>query len=89
MTRVEIYTKNYCPFCARAKTLFDRKNVSYQEIDVTVDPSLQVEMQNRTQRRTVPQIVIDGVHGGGSDDLIEAERSGELDHLLTGQAVAA
>jgi glutaredoxin 3 len=89
MTRVEIYTKNYCPFCARAKALLDRKNIGYEEIDVTVDPSLQVEMQKRSQRRTVPQIFIDGVHVGGSDDLIEAERSGALDRLLAGQATAA
>jgi glutaredoxin 3 len=89
MTRVEIYTKNYCPFCARAKALLDRKNIGYEEIDVTVNPSLQVEMQKRSQRRTVPQIFIDGVHVGGSDDLIEAERSGALDRLLAGQATAA
>ena len=89
MTRVEIYAKNYCPFCARAKALLDRKNIGYEEIDVTVDPSLQVEMQKRSQRRTVPQIFIDGVHVGGSDDLIEAERSGALDRLLAGQATAA
>lgn len=89
MTRVEIYTKNYCPYCARAKTLLDRKNVGYAEIDVTVDRSLQVEMQKRSQRRTVPQIFIDGVHVGGSDDLIEAERSGELDRLLSVQTTAA
>jgi glutaredoxin 3 len=89
MPRIEIYTKNYCPHCTRAKALLDRKNVGYEEIEVTFDPSLQVQMQKRSQRRTVPQIFIDGVHVGGSDDLIEAERSGELDRLLTRQATAA
>jgi glutaredoxin 3 len=89
MTRVKIYTKNYCPFCARAKALLDHKNIGYEEIDVTVDLSLQAEMQKRSQRKTVPQIFIDGVHVGGSDDLIEAERSGELDRLLGRQATAA
>jgi glutaredoxin 3 len=89
MPRIEIYTKNYCPYCTRAKALLDRKNVGYEEIEVTFDPSLQVQMQKRSQRRTVPQIFIDGVHVGGSDDLIEAERSGELDRLLTRQATAA
>jgi glutaredoxin 3 len=47
-------------------------------------------MEERSQRRTVPQIFIDGVHVGGCDDLFAAERSGELDRLLgIGAAEAA
>ncbi len=82
MNEVTIYTKNYCPYCTRAKALLDRKGVAYTDIDVTFDVALQNEMIERSGRRTVPQVFIGDVHVGGSDDLIDAERSGELDGLL-------
>ena len=82
MNEVTIYTKNYCPYCTRAKALLDRKGVAYTDIDVTFDTALQEEMIERSGRRTVPQVFIGDVHVGGSDDLIDAERSGELDGLL-------
>ena len=50
MTDVTIYTTNYCPFCARAKALLDREQVTYNEIDVTYDPALRAEMQSAWNR---------------------------------------
>ena len=82
MNEVTIYTKFYCPYCTRAKALLDRKGVAYHEIEVAHDPALQAEMQERSQRRTVPQIFFGDLHIGGSDDLLALERSGELDRLL-------
>lgn len=82
MNRVEIYTKDYCPFCERAKRLLSRKGVEFEEFDVTHDIAGQQEMIERSGRRTVPQIFIDGVHIGGSDDLVDSDRSGALDRLL-------
>ena len=88
MTEVTIYTKFYCPYCTRAKALLDRKGVPYTEIEVAHDPALQAEMQERSQRRTVPQIFFGDLHIGGSDDLLELERSGDLDRLLDERAAA-
>ncbi len=85
MAKVEIYTKNWCPFSARAKELLDRKGVPYVEIDVTTDSIKELEMVNRSARHTVPQIFIDDYHLGGSDDLVRAEDSGRLDWLLSGR----
>lgn len=85
MTRVEIYTKSWCGFSARAKDDLNRKGVAYEEIDVTTDSIREQEMVNRSGRHTVPQIFIDGYHVGGSDDLLAAETSGLLDRLLSGQ----
>ena len=82
MANVQIYTKSWCPYCARAKAHLDRKGVSYTELDVTSDPALEAEMVTRSQRRSVPQVFIDGYHIGGSDDLVEADRNGLLDRLL-------
>ena len=40
-------------------------------------------MVQKSGRRTVPQIWIDGRHVGGSDELHDLEHSGELDQLLS------
>ncbi len=83
MSRIEVYSSLWCPFCSRAKALLDRKGVEYREIDVDRDPNLRQQMMQRAGgRRTVPQIFVDGRHVGGSDDLAALERAGELDALL-------
>ena len=85
MAKVEIYTKNWCPFCARAKEHPDRQGVPYVEIDVTTESIRELEMVNRSARHTVPQIFVDDYHLGGSDALVRAENNGRLDWLLAGQ----
>ncbi len=88
MNQVTIYTKNYCPYCKRAKALLDRKGVTYDEIDVTYDERLQAEMMERSQRRTVPQIFFGDQHIGGNDDLVALDQSGELDRQIAESAAA-
>jgi glutaredoxin 3 len=81
--RVLIYTKRTCPYCVRAKELFNSKSISFQEIDITDDPSLRSEMIKKANgRTTVPQIFIGGQHIGGCDDLLALEKNGKLDGLL-------
>ena len=81
--RIEIYTQWGCPYCHRAKALLDGKGVTYEEIDVTMDKTRREEMVARkSDARTVPQIFIDDVPVGGSDDLAALDRSGQLDILL-------
>jgi len=82
MSKVQIYTTNWCPYCNAAKALLDDKQVAYEEIDVT-DPDLRAEMMQRAHgRRTVPQIFIGDTHVGGYDDLSALDRRGKLDPLL-------
>ena len=82
MSKVQIYTTNWCPYCNAAKALLDDKQVAYEEIDVT-DPDLRAEMMQRAHgRRTVPQIFIGETHVGGYDDLSALDRRGKLDPLL-------
>ena len=89
MTEVTLYTKDYCGFCHRAKALLSAKEVAYTEIDVTDDLNGQAEMTERSGRRSVPQIFIEGRHVGGFDDLAALEAAGELDSLLGRPAVAS
>ena len=82
MSNLEIYSKEWCPYCAKAKALLAAKGVDYTEIDVTSDLEREREMVERSQRRTVPQIFIDGDSIGGYDDLAHLNATGELDRLL-------
>lgn len=71
MNNVVIYSKDYCPYCRSAKRLLTNKGFTYTEYDIGVDDKKLVEMLNRSQRRTVPQIFIDDEHIGGCDDLYD------------------
>ena len=85
MAKVEIYTKAFCGYCARAKALLDAKGVDYEEHDLTMGGPKRQEMAARAPgSSTVPQIFIGGKHVGGSDDLAALERAGKLDPLLAG-----
>lgn len=82
MANVEIYTTAVCPYCVRAKQLLDRKKVSYTEIRVDTDEQKREEMIAKSQRKSVPQIFINGQSIGGCDDLYALESSHRLDELL-------
>ncbi|HYG89793.1 MAG TPA: glutaredoxin 3 [Azospirillum sp.] len=83
MADVVIYTTPFCPYCSRAKRLLDSKGVTYEEIDLYVNPGRREEMIQRAGgRTTVPQIFIDGEPYGGSDDIHAMDRAGKLDPVL-------
>lgn len=83
MAVVELYTTMFCPYCARARALLERKGVPYSEIDILEEPERRSEMIRRAGGRTsVPQIFINGEHVGGSDELVTLERAGKLDAKL-------
>jgi NADH-dependent peroxiredoxin subunit F len=82
MAEIEIYGMQWCPYCAKAKTLLKTKGLGYIEIDVTSDEERQVEMIERTGRYNVPQIFLDGELVGGYDDLAHLNATGELDRRL-------
>jgi len=82
MRRIKIYTTPICPYCVRAKALLKKKGASFEEIDVFMDRGAREEMEQKSGRRTVPQIFIGDVHVGGSDDLHALDLEGALDPLL-------
>ena len=85
MPKVTIYTTPYCPYCHAAKALLKKKGIAFEEIDVQ-DAGLRHQMMLRSNgRRTVPQIFIGEEHVGGSDDIHELDRRGQLDPLLQAQ----
>jgi glutaredoxin 3 len=72
-----------CSYCVAAKRLLDERAVSYAEFDVANDATLHADMMQRSGRRTVPQIFIDGRSIGGFEELRALDSAGELDALRT------
>ena len=84
MAEIEIFTREWCGYCARAKRLLRDKGVAFTDVDIDDHPARRAEMIDRAGwRTTVPQIFIDGRHIGGSDDLMALESAGKLDALLS------
>jgi glutaredoxin 3 len=82
MAKVRMYLTASCPFCQSADRLLQQKGVAVEKIRVDLEPARRAEMIQKSGRRTVPQIWINGLHVGGCDDLYALERAGELDLLL-------
>lgn len=83
MGKVVMYSTAVCPYCIRAEQLLHSKGVSeIEKIRVDLQPELRVGMMEKTGRRTVPQIYINGEYVGGYDDLAALNHAGELDALL-------
>ena len=83
MASVEIYTRDFCGYCTRAKALLQSKGVEFVEHRAGDDPDKRREMIQRSGGgSTYPQIFINDRHVGGSDDIYELDRAGRLDPLL-------
>jgi glutaredoxin 3 len=80
---VTLYTKPFCPYCARAMARLREKGVEFTEIEAAFDPEKKKEMVQRSGgRMTFPQIFIGDRHIGGCDDMLDLDDRGELDRLL-------
>ncbi|WP_428605509.1 glutaredoxin 3 [Sedimenticola sp.] len=82
MPKVVMYTTAICPYCLRAKSLLNRKGITFEELQIEGNRERMREMIQRSQRNTVPQIFIDDYHIGGYDDMAELDMMGKLDPLL-------
>ena len=82
MKKITIYTTSVCPYCVRAKALFDRKSLKYEEVNVEDQQERDKMIAKAGGKRTVPQIFIGSVHVGGCDDLYALEKDGKLDEIL-------
>ena len=87
--KVTMYSSGVCPFCQRAERLLRSKGIAaIDKIRVDLEPERQVEMMEKTGRRTVPQIYIGEMHVGGFEELVALDRAGRLDGLLRGEPPA-
>ena len=78
-----MYTSGFCGYCTAAKNFLRNRGIECAEVRIDQEAGKLAEMLHRSGgRRTVPQIFIGGVHVGGYDDLVAADRNGKLAQLL-------
>ncbi len=81
---VEIYTKDYCPYCKMAKDLLKKLDVEFIEHDITSTPEAMDQLSQRSNMQTVPQIFVGDKCLGGFSDIDRLNEEGKLKDLLMG-----
>jgi glutaredoxin 3 len=83
MKNITIYTKDYCPFCTKAKSLLILKKIKFTEINLHKNPEKFEEMIKKSNgAQTVPQIFSSETYIGDCDTIYELNAQGKLDQLL-------
>ena len=81
--KVTLYTTDPCGFCRQAKALLESRGVDYEEVSLTKDPDGRARLVQRTGQMTFPQIIAGERVIGGFRELLEADRDGTLDEILS------
>ncbi len=82
-TKVEVYIKNNCIFCRKTKELLNKKNIHFEEYNVSNCVKTTEQMVERTKGKTkLPQIFIHGIYIGSYEDIKALNNSGQLDNLI-------
>jgi len=58
--KVKIYSTPTCPWCIRAKQFLKENNVTFEDIDVSIDQSAGEEMVQKSGQMGVPVLDIAG-----------------------------
>lgn len=82
MTRIRLYTTEWCGSCHRARALLEARGLAYEEIAFDGDPAFRQRLFELGQRFTVPLVLIDGDPIGGYQELAALDRSGALAERL-------
>ena len=78
---IEVYSKDWCPYCKKAKAFLKSKGLNFKEIDINEGDNYE-QMQERTGNKTVPQIIINDQSLGGYDEIIALEKNGDFNQLI-------
>ncbi|XP_059490881.1 thioredoxin reductase 1, cytoplasmic-like [Neocloeon triangulifer] len=86
--RIMIFSKSYCPFCNKVKSLFESHNEIFNAIELDLmgaeGESIQEALIAKTNQKTVPNVFVNGHHVGGCDATVIASKEGKLKELLEG-----
>ncbi|KAG1084856.1 hypothetical protein G6F42_021619 [Rhizopus arrhizus] len=86
--KVIVFGKSYCreyPTLDECRALLSSLDIEFAVIELDLHSqgeAIQAYLLEKTGQRTVPNIFVNKVHVGGSDDLAKAERDGTLQKLL-------
>ncbi|GAB0134588.1 hypothetical protein EsDP_00002953 [Epichloe bromicola] len=81
---VVIFSKTYCPHSKRAKgVLLEKYIITPDPFVVELDehpigPALQDALYEKTGRKTVPNVLINGISIGGGDDVVDLDNNNKL-----------
>ena len=79
---VLIYTTENCSYCKKAKLIFKKFKIKYNEITIKDEFDRNEMSRLSNGKKTVPQIFIKNKHIGGYDELNYLKKSGKLDKFL-------
>jgi glutaredoxin-like protein len=65
---VTVFSREGCPYCARAKGMLRDAGIHYEELVLNRDYT-EASLRAVSGRSTVPQVFVNGDHIGGSEDL--------------------
>ncbi len=74
--KIEVYGKDTCPYCVKAKQLLKEKNLPFTDLKVGTDVTREQVQQlaeaagAKVEIKSIPQIIIDGKYIGGYTDLV-------------------
>ncbi|GLD93408.1 hypothetical protein PINS_up002000 [Pythium insidiosum] len=83
--KVLVFSKTYCPYCARVKALFEDLDVEHEVVELDERPDgseIQEILLSLTKQRTVPNVFIKGQHIGGCDAVTELYAQKKLQAML-------
>ena len=83
--KVMMYSKSFCPFCFKVENFFRHNHVKFKEVlcDLEEDGNDYIEaLKVYTNRKTVPNIFINGKNIGGASEMFELHEKGELVPIL-------
>jgi alkyl hydroperoxide reductase subunit F len=81
MSKVTVYSTQYCQYCRMAKAFLDKQKIPYENIDVGEDQAAAAKMIELSGQRGVPVIVVD-------DEVIVGFDSQRLNVLFGGASPA-
>lgn len=82
---VVVYSKSYCPYCAKTKALLGKLDVAFEviELDQIADGEEQQDaLKEITGQSTVPNTFIGGKSVGGNSDVQKLHKNNALVPLL-------
>ena len=68
-TKTIVWSKVTCPYCDMAKTLLKNKGIVFEERMIGVNWTREQLLESIPQARTVTQIILNGEHIGGYEQL--------------------
>ena len=68
---IQLYTKENCPYCLKAKQLLKTMNMEFTEEKLDVDFTREILLEKFPTARSYPVIVVDGFYIGGYSQLSE------------------